>query len=47
MTGSHNDLGARCYRHSGHVFLPRCDACLSLNREYQALHLNPETINAS
>lgn len=47
MTGAHNDLGARCSRHTGHVFLPRCGACLSLNLEYQSLHLNPETTDAA
>lgn len=39
MIGSHNDKGARCTRHYGEVFLPRCPACETLNREYAALNI--------
>lgn len=43
MLGSHNDKGARCSRHYGEVFLPRCPACESLNNEYAALHIESPT----
>ncbi len=46
MLGSHNDYGARCPRHAAQVFLPRCYACESLNREYAALHLTDESDHA-
>jgi hypothetical protein len=39
MIGSHNDHGARCPRHYGEAFLPRCATCLSVNQEYVALNL--------
>lgn len=46
MVGAHQDKGARCYRHYGEVFMPRCVACEGLNREYSLLHID-ERPNAS
>ncbi len=37
------DVGARCEAHTGEVWLPNCGACISLNREYDALGLNRQT----
>lgn len=39
MIGSHNDKGARCSKHGTEIFMPRCAACQSLNREYAALNI--------
>jgi len=43
MIGAHNDHGARCPRHHGEAFLPRCAACLSLNLEHHALNIPSPT----
>jgi hypothetical protein len=42
VIGGHNDVGARCQRHAHEVFLVRCMACESLNREFKALNLQGE-----
>lgn len=42
MIGSHNDKGARCPKHAGHAFLPRCYACESLNVEFSTLHIESD-----
>lgn len=35
-----NDHGARCDKHVGEVFPPRCTTCESLNNEYQTLQVH-------
>lgn len=46
MTDTLNDYGSRCTKHYGEVFMPRCNACESLNTEYRLLHIEG-TPNAS
>lgn len=43
--GAHEDRGFRCPRHGLEVFMPKCNACGSLNREAGQLHLTTEQRN--
>lgn len=43
MTDTLNDYGARCRKHYGEVFMPRCNACESLNHEYNTLNIESPT----